>query len=282
MHPTFRRAGTLAVAVLALMPISSAHAMPLPAGNAVLLRYRFVPGQTYAYRMTMDMRMSMSGTDVPTSASNETATMGSIVRYHVLRVDALGGADAEVSLSKTTMSITMGGHTTTAPLSSPSPSVIHIGANGSMQEAVGSTVRSYDLSAMGTLPAGAVSPGAQWISTAVTSMPSAFTSLAPLHITAHNVFSGYLQYEGQRVAAIDTTGTLQSISDTTLSGAPVHMHVAANMTGQSLFGTAVRRTVASQEHLDMRMFMSGHSSTGTSIAVHMHVVMSVSLTPYGG
>ena len=208
-------------------------------------------------------------------------TLGSIVRFHILRVDALGGADAEVSLSKTTMSITMGGHTTTAPLSSPSPSVIHIGANGSMQEAVGSTVRSYDLSAMGTLPAGAVSPGAQWISTAVTSMPSAFTSLDPLHITAHNVFSRYQQFDGQRVAAIDTTGTLQYITDTTLGGTPVHMHLAAGMTGQSFFGTAAHRTVASQEHLDMRMFMSGRTSTGANAGVNVHIVMAVSLTPYG-
>ena len=69
MHPTFRRAGTLAVAVLALMPISSARAH-LSASQPVLLRYHFVPGQTFAYRMAMDMRMSMSGTGVPASASN--------------------------------------------------------------------------------------------------------------------------------------------------------------------------------------------------------------------
>src|SRR2546429_7197702 len=98
MHPIVRRAGALAVAILALMPISSARAMPLPAGNAVLLRYHFVPGQTYAYRMVMNMRMSMSATGAPASASasNETVTNGSMVAYHILRVDASGASDAEM------------------------------------------------------------------------------------------------------------------------------------------------------------------------------------------
>src|SRR5919204_6106983 len=112
MHPTFRRAGTLAVAVLALMPISSARAMPLPAGNAVLLRYRFVPGQTFAYHLAINMRMSMSTTGVPVSASNETATVSGVVRYHILRVDAAGGADAEMNMSAVTKTGTIGGHTT--------------------------------------------------------------------------------------------------------------------------------------------------------------------------
>jgi hypothetical protein len=280
MPPTRRCAGALAVAILALTPISCARAMPLAAGNTVLLRCRFVPGQTYAYRLAMNTRMNITG--VPASASNQTVTMGSIVRYHILRVDASGGAEAEVRLSKPTMSITTGGRTTTGTLASPRPSVVHIGADGSMREAVGSTISAYDLNVMGTLPAGAVAPGARWTSTVVASLPSTLgTSLAPMHMTTQNVFSRYLQFDGQRVAAIDSTGTLQYITDTSLGGTPVHLHLTARMTGRSLFGLAVHRTVASQEHLDMRMFMSGRTSTGTSTAVHMHLVLSVSLSPYG-
>ena len=283
MHPTVRRAGALAAAILALMPVSSARAMALPAGNAVLLRYRFVPGQTYAYRMVMNMRMSMSTTGVPASASasNETVTMGSMVRYHILRVDASGGADAEVSLSEATMSTTTGGRTTTTTLANQPPIAVHLGTDGRMQGALSSGLGTYGLEAIGTLPHHAVAPGAQWTSTAVTSLPSAFTSLAPQHVTAHNVFSRYLQFDGQRVEAINTTGTLQYITDTTLSGTPVHMHVAAGMTGQSLFGLAVHRTVASQEHLDMHLFMSGSTATGANAGVNMHIVLSVSLKPYG-
>jgi parvulin-like peptidyl-prolyl isomerase len=48
MHPPLRRAGALVATALALMPVNSARAIPLPAANAVLLRYRFVPGQTVA------------------------------------------------------------------------------------------------------------------------------------------------------------------------------------------------------------------------------------------
>jgi hypothetical protein len=151
-----------------------------------------------------------------------------------------------------------------------------------MREAVGSTISAYDLNVMGTLPAGAVAPGARWTSTVVAGLPSTLgTSLAPMHMTTQNVFSRYLQFDGQRVAAIDSTGTLQYITDTSLGGTPVHLHLTARMTGRSLFGLAVHRTVASQEHLDLRMFMSGRTSTGTSTAVHMHLGMSLSLSPYG-
>src|SRR5437762_4550636 len=166
MHPTVRRAGALAVAIaiLALMPVSSARAMPLPAGNAVLLRYRFVPGQTYAYRMVMNMRMSMNTTGVPApaSASNETVTMGSMVRYHILRVDASGGADAEVSLSEATMSTTTGGRATTTKLPNQPPIAVHLGTDGRMQGALSSGLGTYGLEAIGTLPHHAVAPGAQW------------------------------------------------------------------------------------------------------------------------
>jgi hypothetical protein len=256
--------------------------MPLSAGNAVLLRYRFVPGQTYAYRVAVNVRMSMSGTGVPAPQGKESITLSNSVRFHILRADALGGADAKVSLGKAIMSMTMGGQTTTGTLTSPQPSVVHIDANGSMREAVGSSISAYDLEALGTLPSGAVAPGARWTSTVVANLPSTLgTSLAPMHMTAHNVFSRYLQFDGQRVAAIDSTGTLQYITDTALGGMPVHMHLTAGMTGRSLFGIAAHRTLAGQQHLDMRMFMSGHTSTGANAGVRMHIVMSVSLTPSG-
>jgi hypothetical protein len=276
MHPPLRRAGALAVAVLALMPISSARAMPLSAGNAVLLRYHFVPGQTYAYRMAMDMRMSMSGIE-----SNETVTMGGIVRYHILRVDPSGGAAAEIRMSRMTMSTTTGGHTTTTKLANQGPIAVHLGNDGRMQGAAGSGPGTYGLQTIGTLPPSAVAPGARWTSTAVASLPSTVMSLAPMHMTAQNVFSRYLQFDGQRVAAIDSTGTLQYNTDTALGGTPVHMHLTAGVTGRSLFGLAVHRTVASQEHLDMHMFLSDRTSAGASTGENLHVVMSVSLTPYG-
>jgi hypothetical protein len=280
MRPTLRRAGALAAAVLALMPVNSARAIPLSAANAVLLRYRFVPGQTYAYRMAMDMRMSMSGTDVPASASNETMTMGGIVRYHILRVDPSGGADAEIRMSTMTMSTTTGGHTTTTKLANQPPIAVHLGSDGRMQGAISSGPGTYGLQTIGTLPPRAVAPGARWTSTAVASLPSTVMSLAPMHMTTQNVFSRYLQVDGQRVAAIDSTGTVQYNTDSALAGTPVHMHLTAGVTGRSLFGLAAHRTVASQEHLDMRMFLSDRTSTATNAGLNMHIVMSVSLTPY--
>jgi hypothetical protein len=248
----------------------------------------------------MDMRMSMSGTEVPASV------IGSIVRYHILRVDPSGGADAEISMSTMTMSTTIGGRTTTTKLANQPPVAVHLGSDGRMQGAISSGPGTYGLQTIGTLPPGAVAPGARWTSTAVISlpstfmslapmhmpstfmslapmhMPSTFMSLAPMHMTAQNVFSRYLQFDGQRVAAIDSTGTLQfnTDTDTTLGCTQVHMYLTAAVTGRSLFGLAVHRTVASQEHLDMHMFLSCRSSAGAS-NVNMHIVMSESLTPYG-
>jgi hypothetical protein len=280
MRPTLRRAGALAAAVLALMPINSARAIPLSAGNAVLLRYRFVPGQTYAYRMAMDMRMSMSGTDVPASASDETVTIGGIVRYHILRVDPSGGADAEIRMSTMTMGTTIGGHTTTTRLANQGPIAVHLSSDGRMQGAISSGPGTYGLQTIGTLPPGAVAPGARWTSTAAANLPSTFMSLAPMHMTAQNVFSRYLQVDGQRAAAIDSTGTVQYNTDSALGGTPVHVHLTAGVTGRSLFGLAAHRTVASQEHLDMHMFLTDRTSAAANAGLTMHIVISVSLTPY--
>jgi hypothetical protein len=151
-----------------------------------------------------------------------------------------------------------------------------------MRETVGSSISAYDLEALGSLPSRAVAPGARWTSTAVANLPSTLgTTLAPMHMTAQNVFSRYLQLDGRRVAAIDTTGALQYITDTSLGGRPVHMHLTARMIGRSLFGVAVHRTVSSHVDTDMRMFMSGRTPTGATEGVNMHIVMSVSLTPKG-
>jgi hypothetical protein len=179
-----------------------------------------------------------------------------------------------------TMTTTTGGRTTTTKLANQPPIAVHLGADGKMQGAISSGLGTYGLEAIGILPHHAVAPGAKWTSTAVTRLPSAFASLAPMHMTAHNVFSRYLQFDGQRVAAIDSTGTLQYITDTALGGMPVHMHLTARMTGRSLFSLAAHRTLAGQQHLDMRMFLSDRTSAGANAGLNMHIVMSVSLTPY--
>jgi hypothetical protein len=256
------------------MPVNSARAIPLSADNAVLLRYRFVPGQTYAYRMAMDMRMSMSGIE-----SNETVTIGGIVRYHILRVDPSEGADAEIRMSTMTIGTTTGGHTTTTKLANQGPIAVHLRSDGRMQGAISSGPGTYGLQTIGTLPPSAVAPGARWTSTAAASLPSTFMSLAPIRMTAQNVFSRYLQVDGQRVAAIDSTGTVQYNTDSALAGTPVHTHLTAGVTGRSLFGLAAHRTIASQEHLDMRMFLSDRTSAAANAGLNMHIVMSISYAP---
>ena len=185
-------------------------------------------------------------------------------------------------MSTMTMGTTTGGHTTTTKLANQGPIAVHLSSNGRMQGAISSGPGTYGLQTIGTLPPGAVAPGARWTSTAVMSLPSTSTlmSLAPMHMTAQNVFSRYLQVDGQRVAAIDSTGTVQHNTDSALAGTPVHMHLTAGVTGRSLFGLAAHRTVASQQHLDMRMFLSDRSSTAANAELNMHIVMSVSLTPY--
>jgi hypothetical protein len=73
---------------------------------------------------------------------------------------------------------------------------------------------------------------------------------------------------------------VQYNTDSALAGTPVHIHLTAGVTGRSLFGLAAHRTIASQEHLDMRMFLSDRTSAAANAGLNMHIVMSVSLTPY--
>lgn len=283
MPRTLCRAAALAVAGLALLPLASAHAMHLSANDAVVLRYHFVAGQTYSYRLHLDMKMSMSGAGASLAgmAGGIAANGSGILHYHVLSVDASGGAMVRISTSKMTTTITANGKSST-DATAPKPMTLHFGADGSVAGSEASSFGSYGIQALGSLPTGAVAPGGHWSTASMSDLPSSLdSSLAPMHMTMDNVFVKYVQADGYRSADIHSTGTLQYVTDSSLGGAPVHMHLAASMAGQSLFGASIGRLVSSQVHMDMRMFMSGKDASSSAAAMREHIVMSVSMQPLG-
>lgn len=288
MHSILRRRYAVIVAGLVLVPFSSVQAMHLSARDAVMLRYHYAAGQSYAYRSTVVMHLSMEmpGASAGSTAASATKTMTAVVsgisRYHVLHVDASGGAEAEMSESAMTMRTTIDGQTTTTTLPVMAPSKVYLAADGGERGNVASDYGAYGLQTMSALPAGAVAPGARWDASSAVSLPSTLgLNLAPMHMSAHYVFSKYLHAHGERVAAIDSTGVLQWTSDSSFQGVPVHMHIVESMNGQSLLGLMSGRSVSSQAHVDMRIFMSGQAAGGTSAAIRMHMVMSVSMDPAG-
>lgn len=276
--------GSLAIMGLGLAPGGLVHAAPAAAGGAVALRYHFVAGQRFAYRMNSLMQVSFSvdGAAAATAPGDVALTMSGVITYHILHVDATGGAEAEFSQGKLTLKTTTGGKTTTSTLKAQPAQVVYLSADGSQRGAANSARGSYALQALAALPAVPVAPGAQWTSAGAVGLPSMLgAALPPLNLTAHYRFANYTPAHGQRAARIDSTGTTEYVTDTTFSGAPVHLHLSATVQGQSLFGLTVRRPVDNQAHIDMRVFVSGRATTGAAMAMREHVVMHVTLRPQG-
>lgn len=276
--------GSLAIMGLGLAPGGLAQATPAAAGRAVALRYHFVAGQRFAYRMSSLTQASftMDGAAAATAPGDVAISASGVITYRILHVDATGGAEAEFSQGKLTFKTTTGGKTTTSSVKAQPAQTIYLSADGSQRGAANSTAGSYAVLALVPLPVAPAAPGAQWTSAGAVGLPSLLgAALPPMNSTAHYRFADYATAHGQRAARIDSTGTTEYATDTSFSGAPVHLHLSATVQGESLFGLTVRRPVDSQAHIDMRVFVSGHATTGAAMAMHEHVVMHVTLRPQG-
>ncbi len=278
MHRSARTWAAAFAAALAIAPLGAAQASRIPAHSAVSLRYHFAAGERYAYNIGLDMHVSTSGTGAGASGPVE-ARLSGVQTYHVLRVDAQGGAYAELSESHLSMTMTANGHTTTTAAPTQAPLTVYLGADGS-QRGGNNGIGVFGTPALGSLPAGPVAPGAQWSSTAHATLPSTLgASFAPMKVTARNVFVRYGAVGGERAAVIDSTGALQYVTDTSIGGVPVHMHLSGSLSGESDFGTLSRRQLSATLHMDMRVFMTARTAGSTGQGVREHMVMSLSMTP---
>lgn len=278
-----RRALAGVVAALFLGPAASAQAMHLSASNAVLLRYHFTAGESYAYHMAVDMKMSMDGLTSAGAASAATVTEVGLMRFHILSVDASGGAQAEMSVTNLSMHTTVGGQTVSEPAPAQAPMRVYLGADGS-QSMVGASGNpgSFAFQTLGVFPRGAVAPGARWTTTGAVNLPSSLgLSLGPIRASAHNTFDGYATADHMRAAAIRSAGSVSMISDSAYQGAKVHMHIAESVSGQTMWGVALGRVITTSAHVDLRLFMTAPGASGASQSVHMHVMMAVGLQPAG-
>ena len=276
MHRSARPWAAAFAAALAIAPLGAAQASHAPAHSAVSLRYHFTAGERYAYNIHLDMHVSTSGTGAGASGPIE-ARLSGVQTYHILRVDPQGGAYAELSESHMSMTMTANGQTTTTAAPKQAPLTVYLGADGSQR---GGSNSVFSTSALGGLPAGPVAPGAKWSSTAHAALPSTLgAAFAPMQMTAQNVFVRYGAAGGERAAVIDSTGALQYVTDTTVSGVPVHMHLSGSLSGESDFGTLSRRQLSATLHMDMHMFMSARAAGTAGQGVREHMVIALSMTP---
>src|SRR5206468_814530 len=155
--------------------------------------------------------VSTSGAGAGASGPIE-ARLSGVQTYHILRVDAQGGAYAELSESRMSMTMTANGQTTTTAAPKQAPLTVYLGADGSQRGG-------------------------------------------------------------------DSTGALQYVTDTSVSGVPVHMHLSGSLSGESHFGTLSRRQLSATLHMDMHMFMSARAAGTASQGVREHMVIALSMTP---
>jgi hypothetical protein len=279
MHRSARPWAAAFAAALAIAPLGAVQASHAPAHSAVSLRYHFTVGERYAYNIHLDMHVSTSGTGAGASSPVE-ARLSGVQTYHILRVDAKGGAYAELSESHMSMTMTANGQTTTTAVPAQAPLKVYLGADGSQRGGDSNGLGVFGTPALGGLPAGPVAPGAKWSSTAHAALPSTLgASFAPMQVTAQNVFVRYVAVGGERAAVIDSTGALQYVTDTTVSGVPVHMHLSGSLNGESDFGTLSRRQLSATLHMDMHMFMSARAAGTAGQGVREHMVIALSMTP---
>lgn len=164
--------------------------------GAVLLRYRYAPGQTVAYAFR-ERIVSASAT-----ARTTTALLTFSQRLRVTRVSATGVATAVVSESPHTLTTTSGGHRSVVTQPGQPPSAMALYPDGrSSVRAARPTAGGGAVSAP-VFPARPVSPGDRWSRSAVFTL-GGFT-VRPLVIpdTERLTFIGYGVIDGERVAEV--------------------------------------------------------------------------------
>ncbi len=178
----------LAGVLVGLLALSAAGLGDRPVAQAsrgaVLLRYRFAPGETlaYAYRE----RLVSTSSTAPTT----TALLTFRQLQHVIRVLTTGVATAQFSESPHTLTTTRSEHTSVVTQSGQPPSTMVL-------YPAGSSSQNAPL-----FPAHPVSPGDRWSRPAALTLGSFFVRPPVISDTEHLTFTGYGIVNGERVAEV--------------------------------------------------------------------------------
>ncbi len=162
-----RSINALALVPLALVPLATARFATAHAashgGGAIALRYRFVPGQTFAYRFIESGRATATGDlSIQDGFTAPYRSIGSAtVRERVLSVDARGRAMVAVSVSVLHATETRGRTTTTSPTTTTTVTV-QIATDGNGSGTMIGTVNEAFFLPLGTLPAGPLPLKTRW------------------------------------------------------------------------------------------------------------------------
>jgi len=238
----FTFAGLL-LAPLALPP-ATAHG-----GTAVvMLRYRFVPGQTLVYHFVATGRATATGDlsirDGFTTPYRSSANV--IVREHVLSVDAQGRATVAVSVRILRATETRGRTTTTSPTTQTT--IVRIAPDGGVSGATGTAANDAFFLPLGTLPPGPLAAGARWVSPSrlLRTLTPADAAHYP-HPTVTNTLLGARSAAGAGMATISSAARPFYAPMTFLGGGGTTLRLGGSgqATGQTVFDVAAGRLIAS-------------------------------------
>lgn len=227
------------------LPPATAHG-----GTAlVMLRYRFVPGQTLAYHFVATGRATATGDlsiqDGFTMPYRSSASV--IVRERVQSVDARGRAMVAVSVRILRATETRGRTTTTSPLTTQTTTV-RIAADGSVSGATGTAANDAFFLPLGTLPPGPLAAGVQWASPSLLlrTLTPADSAHYP-HPTVTNTLLRAGAAGGTGMATISSIARPLYVPMTFPGGGGTTLRVGGSgqATGQTMFDVAAGRLIAS-------------------------------------
>lgn len=274
-----RYAAYLAVAGVALAPAAARADRPATPA-ATTLRYHYVAGQDYAYKLQAKTQGRVAGAGTAGASQRTTSDTTGAIRYHIVSVDRTGGATADVTTSDLRIKVTVNGQarTTTAPTIKQRA---YLGADGSQRATarVGST--SVGVQALSSLPAGPVTVGDSWTSQATVTLPGAFgASLPPLHVTTRYRLAGLGQQNGHTIATIVATNSATFPIKTTIGGTTVDMRVQESTTSRTLFdGTAGRVASTTAHQLLHLTIKQGGTASGSDATIGEDLTSDTSLQP---
>lgn len=291
-----RSALVLAPLLFALAPLAGAHAARPHGGGggAVLLRYRFVPGQTLTYQLTADVQAHTTTAGLPAGGSGLTPMGGAasstqvsgVLQQHVESVDASGGATVTVTLSSLVVTATVGGQTTPLTATAVPTTTVYIAPDGG-QHSRGAVamnglngLNGVSTQSVGALPPGPVLPGARWTTTSSTTLPLPANGRSSLQFMVQNILRGYEQLGGEPVAIIDSTEPIDVATNLAAGGQSARLRETGTATAQTFFGLSTGQLVASQSRENLLIGVSARVQ-GRAVSLQARTVIQTSLRRVG-
>lgn len=274
----------LALTGAVLTPTAMAHAARsvriVASPSSVALRYHYVAGQGYGYKLTVTGRAHVVGlgaAGTPASATSTSAT----IRYRIVSVDASGTATADVATSAISIKMTTNGQTRTVTSAARTQRLL-LGADGSQRGSVSSAAGSISVQSLGTLPpgAGSIKVGDVWSSKATVALPSSLgLSLKPFSVITHYKLKDVSAQGGNVIATIETNSNSPLKVDTTVQGTAVSLNLRQVTTGTILFDATAGQLVSSKARQILHLSIGqGGTSAGGGALINEDITSDTSLT----